>query len=48
MAMLALFTFLWFVGVIKPSGLIAGGNTVTFRIMLILNERGVCRYHSGY
>ena len=48
MAMFAFFTFLRFVRMVKPARLVAWCNTVAFWIMLILNERGVCRYHSGY
>ena len=48
MSMFTFFAFFRLVGMIEPSGLIVGCNTVAFGIMLILNERGVCRYHSGY
>ena len=48
MAMFALFAFFRLVRMVEPARLVAGRDAIPLGIMLILNERGVCRYHSGY
>ena len=48
MPMFAIFAFFWAMRMVKPARLVAIRDTIPFGIMIILNERGVCRYHSWY